>query len=231
MILFLTPETVRNRDALQLRRIGERRLGRGLRVMPKQGLRSPVFWRLLIDQALPRYLIALSPFPLAMILRPDLALAISQAPLLMFGVVYWIESRVLSVPSPDARRKLIDPDELARRLDLFRLRAREALARIAAGRRMQTGVLHLVVEQSAMRHVEPLTFVSVQVEPMGTEPPQLLALTAAERGALAERLFAPGLDERALHLANLGENVFLRDVPLEARSVSAHVRLMALAEA
>ena len=39
------------------------------------------------------------------------------------------------------------------------------------------------------------------------------------------------LTEEDLHLANTADNVFLRDIPFEARSVSAHARLMAMARA
>ena len=232
MILVLSPETVQNRAALQLRRVPERRLERGFRVMPRGGASTAVFWRILFDQGLTRYVVTLAPFPLAMVIRPDLALAISQAPLLMFAVVYAIESLVLTVPTPTKRRALIDPDEAARWLDVFRLRCREILGRIAAGRRMQDAVLHLVVEQSCLRRVPILTLISVQVE--ATEPgekPQMLALDAGERAMIVERLFAEGLAEDELHLVNLADNVFLRDVSLEARTISAHARLMALARA
>jgi hypothetical protein len=167
-----------------------------------------------------------------MILRPDLALAISQAPLLMFAIVMAIEGNVLSVPTKEKRRKLVDPDEGARRLDLLRLRGRDILTRLAAGRGMQDAVLHLVVEQSALYRVPPLTLVSVQVEAQGEKAkPQMLALTADERAMIAERLFAEGLDEQGLLLVNIAEATFLRDIVLEARSVSAHARLMAMAKA
>lgn len=227
MLLILGPDTVQNRAALHLRRLGEQRLGRGLRVVPRGGVRSALFWRVLLDQAPLRYLIALSPFPLAMVIWPHLALPISQAPLLMFALVYLVESRLLTFGTPELRKGSLDPDEADRRLDLLRLRARDVLTRLAAGRRMQDGVLHLVVEQSGLRRVPVLTLVSVQVE--GDGRPEILALSPAEQTMLADRLFNQGLDEAALHAVNLYQDRFLRDLPLAAASLSAHARLMAMA--
>ena len=230
MILVLSPDTVANRSALTLRKVAERRLTRGFRVVPRGGLSSPIFWRILLDQSAPRYMLAVAPFPLAMAIRPDLALAISQAPLLMFAVIYYVESQVLSVPSPAKRRALLPEEEVERRLDIFRQRAVAGLSDLAARRQIGAGRLHLVVEQSALRRVPILTFVSVQTEPEAGAPPQMLALDAEERAALAQRLFAEGLSEADLHLANLVTKTFLRDVPFDAQGVSAHARLMALAQ-
>src|SRR6056297_2184466 len=159
MIFVVTPGTVTSVKRLHLRRTGAQMLGRGLRVVPRRPLGSRAFWRILFDQAPLRYVIALSPFPIAMLIRPDLALAISQAPLLMFAVVFMIESSVLSVQNPAKRRKLAGEDEIARVLDILRLRGRDALGRIAAGRGMTAEVLHLVVEQSGLARVPLLTLV------------------------------------------------------------------------
>lgn len=230
MLFVVAPGTVTSVKRLNLRRIGAPFLGRGLRVVPRRPLGRRVFWRLLFDQAPLRYIIALSPFPVAMIVRPDLALAISQAPLLMFGVVFMIESTFLSVQNPAKRKRLASEAEIARTLDLLRQRGRDVLARIAAGRAMTAGTLHLVVEQSGLARVPVLTLVSVQQEPdTPGKPPVLLDLDAAERALLAERLFADGLDEATLHRINLADYSFLRTVALEARGVSAHARLMAMA--
>lgn len=229
MLLCLCPDTVSNREALRLRKVPEQRLGRGMRVVPRGGIMSRAFWRIVFDQSLTRYILALAPFPLAMAIRPDLALGISQAPLLMFGLVYAIESLVLSVPTPEKRRALLDPDEIDRRLDRLAARGRDVLSRIAAAHGMQDERLHLVVEQSALRRIPVLTLVSVQVEGARGERPTMLALTAEDRATIAGRLFGEGLAEEDLHLANLATNVFLRDIPFEARAVSAHARLMAMA--
>jgi hypothetical protein len=228
-MFVVTPSTVTNPRALRLHRVGAQMLGRGLRVVPRRPLTRGVFWRIAFDQAPLRYVIALSPFPVAMIVRPDLALAISQAPLLMFAIVFMIESSFLSVSTPEKRRKLVSEAEAARGLDLLRLRARDALGRIAAGRGMASGELHLVVEQSGLARVPVLTLVSVQLpgEPGGR--PELLDLSSEEREMLQDRLFDAELDETRLHRINLAENRFLRDVAFEARGVSAHARLMAKA--
>jgi len=232
MIFVVAPGTVRSLARLNLRRIGGPMLGRGVRVVPRRPLRSAVFWRVLIDQAPTRYAIALSPFPIAMILRPDLALAISQAPLLMFGLVFLIESSVLSVQGVEKRRALIAEADAARAKDQLVQRGRDVLGRIAAGRDLRSGTLHLVVEQSGLARVPPLTLVSVQADaaaPGGR--PVLVDLDADERAMIAARLFGEGFDEAVLLRVNLQDNAYVRTVTLESRSVSAHARLLAMARA
>ena len=71
----------------------------------------------------------------------------------------------------------------------------------------------------------PLTLVSVQTDTPG---PALLDLDPADRAVIVEGLFAEDLTERDLHLANMRENVFVRDVAFDTRGVSAHARLSAL---
>lgn len=227
MIFVLAPSTLRRPDALQILRVPRQVLGRGFGFVPKRGMRDPVFWRLVLEQSLTRYVIALAPFPLAMLVWPELALPISQAPILMFGLVLFIETSVLSVSTPDKRRALIAADAAARGLDVLRARARTVLTRIAARRGLQTGTLSLVIEQSAMARVAPFTVVSLQYEDGG---PVLLDPDAEEARMLREEVFGEGLDPRLLQRINLSENVFLRALPLEVRSISAHARLQGLAE-
>jgi hypothetical protein len=230
MIFVVSPDTVRNVKRLNLRRIGGQMLGRGFRVVPRRPLRSKVFWRILFDQSPTRYALALSPFPIAMLLRPDLALGISQAPLLMFGLVFLIESSVLSVQGVEKRRALIGEAEAARAKDQLVQRGRDVLGRIAAGRDMKTETLHLVVEQSGLARVPILTLVSVQAEPETPGGrPVLLDLGEDERAMIAERLFGDGFDEAVLHRVNLQDNAYVRTVALESRTVSAHARLLAMA--
>jgi hypothetical protein len=225
-VFVLTPKTVLNSKALAERPVPKPVLGMGLGALPKgQVLRWP-FWRMVFEHSLPRYLVALAPFPAAILIWPDLALPISQAPLLMIGLVLFIETSVLSIGSPDRRRRMATADEAARTLDLLRVRGRAVLTRIAAGRGMGQGVLTLVVEQSAMARVRPLTLVRVRQE---GEVPEVLELTAEERGLLEAGLFGEGLDERLLHRVNTAENTFLRTVALDAREISAHARLAAMA--
>ncbi|MEM0937546.1 MAG: hypothetical protein AAGJ91_16755 [Pseudomonadota bacterium] len=205
-------------------------LGRGFRVIPRHPLRARVFWRLLFDQAPFRYFLALSPFPTSMAIRPDLALAISQAPLLMFAIIVLIESSILSISTPAKRRRLLEAAEAARGLDVLRQRGTDILARIAAGRGLQTERLHLIVEQSGLARVPVLTLISVQqeAETAGARP-VLLDLDNAERALVSERLFDEAFSEPFLHRINLYENKFVRDVAFEAVAVTAHARLMALA--
>jgi hypothetical protein len=224
-VFVLTPTTVLNPKALAERPVPKPVLGKGLGALPKgQMLRGP-FWRMVFEHSLPRYLVALAPFPAAILIWPDLALPISQAPLLMIGLVLFLETSVLSIGSPDRRRRMADADEAARALDLLRVRGRAVLTRIAAGRGMGQGVLTLVVEQSAMARVRPLTLVRVRQE---GEVPEVLELTPKERGLLEAGLFGEGLEEGLLHRVNTAENVFLRTVALDAREISAHARLAAM---
>ena len=225
MLLLLTPSTVIDPSALTVSSVPRQVLGRNPKVRPKRRPFGAVWWRLFFEHALARYVVALAPFPVAMVIWPHLALPISQAPVLMFGIVLFIESNVLSVPTPTRRRALISEADAGRGLDLLTVRARAALTRIAAGRDLSGATLHLVVEQSAMARVEPLTFVSVQSEGAVRA---FLELDEAERSFLRETLFVEPFDERTLLKINLAENRFLRSIALEAGSVSAHARLAAL---
>ena len=227
MILYAAPSRVLNPAVLEITAPPRKFLGRGFGIVPRGTVTSAGFWRLVAEYQLLRYLVALTPFPLAMIVWPHLALPISQAPLLMFLLVYLVESRVLSVPK-DARKGLIGEVEAARALDAFRVRGAAILSRIAAGRGLATGELHLAVEQSELARVPPLTVISVQ---LAGPPAQVLDLTEAEIAMLEAELFADGLDERLLHRVNLAQNSFLRSVAFDASAVSAHARLEALATA
>lgn len=242
MLHVLTPASVGNAEALRITSVPRSVLWRGLSLLPLRRYGSPLFWRLMFDQSLPRYLVALLPFPAAMAARPDLALPIAQAPLAMFALIYVVENNVLAVPDKKKRQALMDQADAARALDRLQLRGHDILTRIAAGRGLNSGRLNLVVEQSPLARVAPLTVVSVQCE----DPrPHVLPLEPGEVALIAARLFdapeaeedaAPaardgGLTEAALHLANLSQNTFLRSVPLEPASISAHARLRAMAAA
>jgi hypothetical protein len=120
MLFVLTPSAVTDPKALATTSLPRRILTLGRSVRPHGWLGRAVWWRMLIEHSLVRYVIALAPFPVAMLIWPDLALPISQAPILMFGIVLWIETSVLSVPTAARRRALIDHDEAARGLDALR---------------------------------------------------------------------------------------------------------------
>ena len=231
MIFVVTPQTVSNPHAL---RGGSppRKILTGLRsVFPSRLMLDPIWWRLALEYPLLRYSFALSPFPAAILIWPDLALPISGAPLLMFLFINFIEGNVLSISDPDRRRKLLPEDEVARRQDLFAMRARTVLTRLAAGRGMADGTLTLVVEQSPMAPVPVLSVISVQAE---VEDAPVLDLDPDERAMIAGTLFdaAEGeglLTEAAFHRLSLRENRFLHAVTLDARAISAHARMAALA--
>jgi hypothetical protein len=227
LILYAAPSRVLNRSVLEITAPPRKFLGRGFGIVPRGTVLRGGFWRLVVEYQLLRYLVALFPFPVAMLVWPHLALPISQAPLLMFLLVYFVESRVLAVPK-EARKHLIPEIEAARALDTFRVRGAAVLSRIAAGRGLASGELHLAVEQSELARVAPLTVVSVQVD---GRPATVLDLTDVEVKMIESELFADGLDERLLQRVNLAENTFLRSVAFDASTVSAHARLEALATA
>lgn len=221
-MFIVTPDTVWNAAALETRQLPRRFFGR-VTLWPRQGGSWGLFARTVFEIEVLRYTSSLLPFIAAALIWQDKALAIAQAPLLMFMLVYLVETRVLR-PSAERRKGLAGRDEADRALDALRVRGRSILTRIAAKRNMVDGTLWLVVEQSELARVAPLTYVSVQSDVM----PEVLRLTFDEARLIRETLFQPPLDERLLHRVNLMENEFLRDIRLETRTVSAHARMEAL---
>jgi hypothetical protein len=221
-MFIVTPRTVWNPGALQVSHLPRRIFGR-VTLWPRRGATFGLWLRILFEVEVWRYLMLLLPFAGAAAIWPDRAIAIAQAPLLMFIAVHLAETKLMRL-SPEARKYLISEEEVERGLDLLRVRARAVLTRIAAGRGMVAGTLHLVVEQSELARIAPLTFVSVQWD----EGPEVLALSADEAALIREGLFAEGLDERLLQRINLAGGEFLRDEALEVRAVSAHARLAAM---
>lgn len=227
LIHVVTPGSVASAASLDISSVPRALLWRGLALLPFRQWGSRLFWRMVFEQSLPRYLIALIPFPIAMILRPDLALPIAQAPLFMFALVYIVETRVLTVDSPERRRALMDKAGVERMDDAFAVRARGVLTRLLAARDQREGRFHLVVEQSPLVKVAPLTLVSVQSE----TPAGVLELSGDERALLRDALFDDGLAEEDLHLAMVASNTFLRSADLDAGAISGHARLAAMAQA
>lgn len=227
-MFIVSPETVTRPSMLEMRQVPRRFLGRGL-LIPRRGGSWGHLARMVFEVEILRYLGALLPFALAALIWKDQALAIAQAPLLMVFVVYAVEMRFLRVP-PARRAGLIDAAEAERGLDLLSVRARAILTRIAAGRGKMQGHLHLVIEQSELNRLPPLTYVSVQSEDDSSETgPEVIALSPEEEGMIRETLFQPPLDERRLHLINLSQDDCLRDIALDVRTISAHARLAAMA--
>ncbi len=218
-MLIVTRDTVANPGILTVRQLPRRFIER-VTVWPRRA--SPgLLARTLAEVQFLRYCTWLAPLVVVALIWRETALPLSQGPVLMLALVVWIEMRVLRI-SP-ARRARMDRDAAARTVDLLTVQARAALTRIAAGRGMRAGALTLVVEQSPLLWLPPLTYASVQAE----DPVRVVELDAAERAVLEAELFRGALTERALLRANTAENVFLREMALDARGVSAHARLAA----
>ena len=218
-MLIVTRDTLSNPGILVVRQLPRRFVERVV-VWPRRGSIG-LMARTLAEMQFLRYCTWLAPLVVVALIWRGTALPLSQGPVLMVVLVVWVEMRVLRV-SP-ARRARMDRDAAARTVDLLMVQGRAALTRIAAGRGMKAGALTLVVEQSPLRLLPPLTYVSVQAE----EPVRVVELDAGERAVLEAELFRGPLTERALLQANTAENVFLREVALDARGVSAHARLAA----
>lgn len=221
-MLIVSPDTVLNPAVLEVRHLPRRFVGR-VTPWPRRGGTWRLWARMLFEVEILRYTAALLPFIAALLVWQEHALAIAQAPLPMFMLVYLVETRLLR-PSAARRAALIDRAGADRALDLLRARGRSILTRVAAGRGLAQGILWLVVEQSELDRVAPLTYVSVQFD----AGPEVLRLTTGEERLIREALFAAPLDERLLQRVNLMENEFLREERLDVRTVSAHARMAAL---
>ncbi|MFW5641664.1 MAG: hypothetical protein ACOCY0_02755 [Roseicyclus sp.] len=220
-MLIVTRETITNAAVLETRSLPKKFFGR-VTLIPRGA--GPGLWaRLILEMQFVRYMVALVPFIAIPFFATDLALPVTQAPIAMVLVIAAIELKVLRL-SERARQRLMSEDEAARIVDAFTFRARQALRRIAARRGMAAGELALVLEQSELARVTPLTLVSVQSP---SPAPHVLDLDAAERAILEEVLFDAELTERMLHAANLREARNIREVKVAAESVSAHARLAA----
>lgn len=219
-MFIIAPDTIANRALLEVSQLPRRFLGRVF-VWPLREGDWRLKLRLILEVEALRYFAALTPFIVIAIIWRGSALAISQAPLLV--VVYCVEIRLLRL-STAARDRLMTAAERDRSLDLLALRGRQILTRIAAGRRMAQGQLHLVVEQSELARVAPLTLVTVQ----WTEGPVVLDLTAPERVLIRDALFAPPLTEAAMHRLSLARSEPIHTVALEVRTIPAHARMAAL---
>jgi hypothetical protein len=220
-MLILTHSTLRNPAILKVRQLPRKFFGR-VAVWPRQNVGFAGFLRLILEFQAVRYLLSLSPLIAIGLSWDAMALPMAQAPILMIAMIWWVEMRFLRV-AKSRRPRLIEGAQAERGLDLLRVQSRAALTRIAAGRGMRQGQLHLVVEQSELWRLSPLTYVSVQSE----DGPQVLRLSAEECRILHESLFQPPLTERQLQRINQSQGVFLRDIAFDARGVSAHARLAA----
>jgi hypothetical protein len=223
-MLIVTDDTIANRGVLETRSLPKKFLGRVQLVPRKGGLR--LWARLIVEIQILRYLSALLPFVAIPLMSRDLALPVTQAPLAMLVVIALVELKVLRL-SKAGRERAVEADEAARRLDTLAFRARACLRRIAARHGVTEGALRLVIEQSELARIPPLTLVSVQTDQPET---RLLALDEGDRALLAEGLFDADLTERDLLAVNHRDDLYIRDIAQEARAVSAHARLAAALE-
>jgi hypothetical protein len=220
-MFIVAPQTIANAGVLETRSLPKKVFGR-VQLVPK-GAGIGLWARLILEIQFLRYIAALVPFIAIPFLSNDLALPVTQAPLAMVLVIAVVEMRVLRL-TERARKRLVSEDEAERRIDAFTFRAKAALRRIAARRGIAEGEIMLVAEQSELARVPPLTLVSVQ---SAVPEPHVLDLDAEDRAILEETLFDTDLTERMFHEANMREEQPIREVRIEARSVSAHARLAA----
>ena len=219
---MLSPEMVWNRGILEFPTAPRKILERGM-ILPRRDVSFAAICRLIVENQLLRFATALAPFVIAMLIRPDLALPVSQAPIAMLIVIGVFEHKVLRI-APDKRDLVTTEAAAARTLDTLNFRGRKILADIAAGRAMEGEQIYLVVEQSELARVPPLTLVSVQLD-QGRS--RLVPLNGQERDMIRASLFDDEMTERALQAANLREDQPMRVVSFDTRGVSAHARLAA----
>lgn len=220
-MLILTHRTLRNPAILKVRQLPRKFFGR-VAVWPRGPLGFWRFMRLIIEFQAIRYILTLSPFIFIGLSWNALALPMAQAPILMIFMIWVVEMRILRV-SKARRPRLMEGADAERALDLLRVQARAALTKIAAAREMKRGELHLVVEQSELWPIAPLTYVTVQSE----AGPEVVRLDEAEIEIIEQTLFQPPLTEALLQRVNQSQGTFLRDITFDARGVSAHARLAA----
>lgn len=221
IMFVLSPTTVVNPNALEIRSAPRRFLGR-IAILPARGASPGLILRLLFESQPLRFVGSLTPFIAAMFVWKDLALPIAQAPLAMIILITIVEMRILRL-NDTQRAALCSPENATETLDRLRFSAQAVLSRIAARQEIAEGVLHLVVEQSELARIAPLTLVSVQ---RSDPEPELLALDAEECRLIREELFEHD-GERKLQRTNLSQDEFLRSFDLDPRGVTAHTRLAA----
>lgn len=224
-MFIVCPSTLLNARALETRNVPKRMIGR-ISLIPRRGASWRMVVRLLFEVQVLRYFAALLPCIIAMFVWPDLALPISQAPIPMLFLIYFVETRVFSMPK-HKREALISEAEMETALDALTFNARRILTKIAARKGLETGELHLAVEQSVLGRVPPLTLVSIQ---RAGKDPQVLDLDEAEQRLIYDQLFDDGLTEETLHRVTLREGKNLRSVAIDVAEISAHARMAALME-
>ncbi len=225
-MFIVSPSTLYNSNALETRTVPKRMIGR-ISLIPRQGATPRMIARLIFEVQVLRYLIALLPFVIAMFIWPDLALPISQAPIPMLLLIFFVETRVLTI-TREKRDLVMTEDEMDRVLDALQFNAKRVLTRIAARKKITSGQLLLVVEQSELARVPALTLVSVQTDITSAS---VLDLDETERAMIRDGLFDTRLSEAQLHLVTLRTGKNLRSIAVETSEISAHARMAALTQA
>jgi len=220
-MLIVTYATLLNPGILETRGLPKKFFGRAMPLPRRHGI--GIWSRLLVEVQLLRYTVTLMPFIVPPLVFRDLATQVMQAPALMVILVAVVELKVLRL-SPAARDRTIPADAADRRRDTLAFRARACLRRIAARHDLTDGELRLVVEQSELARLPPLTLVSVQTD---SPKPQVLSLDDEDRAVLGAGLFDADFTERDLLALNHRDSTYLRDIAQDARAVSAHARLAA----
>ncbi|MEM6303501.1 MAG: hypothetical protein AAF744_02215 [Pseudomonadota bacterium] len=218
----MSPQTVWNPGLLRFPTAPRKILQRGL-VLPRGQAGIGVFCRALFESLWLRCVLALAPFLATGFTWPSTALPLSQAPIAMLALIGFVELRLFRVPRRK-RDQVTTEAEAARALDTLQFRGRRILAQLAAKRGIESGTIYLVVEQSDLVRVPPLTLASLQLDHGKS---RLAPLSESERAIIREGLFDDEFTERDLLKANLREDVMMRAVSFEARGVSAHARLAA----
>jgi len=221
----LSPETVWNPGLLSFPTAPRKILERGM-LMPRHEVTWAFVARAIFESQLLRYSLVLLPVVIAAVMLPKSALAIAQAPVPMLILLGIVELRVLRVPH-GKRHTITTEAEAARALDTLQFRGRRILTNLAAGRGMESGTIFLVVEQSDLARVPPMTIISVQLDSGAS---RLLPLTEDERALIRSEIFDDAFTEMDLLKANLREGESFRFVAFEAQGVSAHARLAAFLE-
>lgn len=222
-VFVLSPDTVWNPSSFDFRTAPRKILER-IAILPRREARWRVVLRVILENQLLRYTTALLPFIVAMLVWPHLALPISQAPLPMLLVIGLVELKVLRI-SKEKRQRLITEDYGALVLDRLAFRGRAILSKIAAKHPDLEGELYLVIDQSELANVPPLSIVTVQTSEGNR---RLMPIDAEDRQLIRDELFASDLSERDLHRLNMRDNTFLRSVAFNTKGVTAHARLAAL---
>ncbi|MEM8537522.1 MAG: hypothetical protein AAGF56_06640 [Pseudomonadota bacterium] len=227
MSLFvLAPETVWNPSILKFPTAPRKILQRGI-VVPRREVSLRFVVRMMCESLALRCIIVLLPFCIAGLIWPAIALPLGQAPIAMIFLIALVETRLLRM-SDKKRKDVVAEADAARVLDTLQFRGRRILAQLAAKRGIENGTIYLVVEQSDMVRLPPMTLASLQLDEGRS---RLVPLDAAERAIIRDGLFDADFTEHDLFLANQREGVAFRSVAFETRGVSAHARLAAFLDA